>query len=144
MRVALLAPMCVALALALAVAVVAQGALAQGCRTTIGMTRYQCRLLHRQFLNGECGPYPEYANPPVLWIGRGCPTPCARAAAAQGVSPTAFCRSRHANPTYRDGGCHVYSDCNINCEATCSRQKFCVWEPKGSLMGICKRKVVLG
>jgi hypothetical protein len=67
--------------------------------------------------------------PPVVWVGAGCPRPCATKAIQAGKNPMRYCRSIHTWPTFNDGGCKLYFDCNIGCADTCKRHRVSTRRP---------------
>lgn len=80
---------------------------------------------------------------PVVWVGPGCPSLCARQAKDEGKNPKAVCGSKPLS--LNDGGCKVATDClSIGCEPTCKRQPNCRWVGVGGSaeMGTCMRKVL--
>ena len=101
------------------------------------MTSYDCTALASRYQQGKCaGVLPaSYASKPVVWIGPGCPTPCAQQAAKTGANPRAFCAKQGKQPTWQDGGCKLANDCVIYCQDTCVKQPWCKW--RGNL---CKLK----
>ena len=105
-----------------------------GCCTKPGMTTFQCAQVQRRWATGQCdrakleadGIPANYANV-VVWVGPGCPTPCAVKADDLKQNPRKYCKSKNQPVSYTDGGCKVASDCRIFCRDVCVKQPFCKW-----------------
>jgi hypothetical protein len=52
---------------------------------------------------------------PVIWVGRGCNSPCYTRAVAQNKDPVKYCRSVHSPLTDSSGGCKFYGVSTIDC-----------------------------
>jgi hypothetical protein len=114
--------------------------LGASCTTHNGMSRSACLALRQRWQQGQCGAL--FPNPPVVWIGIGCKTPCAQKAEELNQNPRAYCKANgNKKTTYSDGGCHVFYDCNIHCEETCNKQIYCKWEGSDKF-GSCIHRVV--
>ena len=116
---------------------------AGACLTRVGMTQAQCSQLLREFTepNGKCARPSGRAMPslPVVWVGAGCPSQCARQAKEMGKKPKSVCGSKPL--TLNDGGCKLAPDClSIGCAATCKRQPNCRWVGNSEFMGVCQLK----
>ena len=135
-------------AILLALALVATMVSAQACRykngccTNAGMNTFQCAQVQRRWATGQCnrarltadGIPAEVANV-VVWVGPGCPTPCATKAKDLKQNPRAYCKSKNQAVSYVDGGCKIAADCRIFCRDVCTKQPFCKWRK-----GLCQLK----
>ena len=145
-RLALHVGLCLVVAAAVGSAAAADAADAPAaCLTKPGMTQAQCAALLREYATpgGKCvgaaAAPPKGKGQPVVWIGPGCASACARQAKQQGRSVKSVCGSKPT--TLGDGGCKVATDClSIGCKTTCGRQPNCQWSGGTEFMGVCRFK----
>ena len=93
-----------------------------------GMSLQRCSQLRKRYQSGFCGTSPSKFGNPVVFVGPGCPTPCAITAKHLRQNPRAYCMAHgRKQASWNDGGCKLASNCNIYCRDTCNKQPNCRW-----------------